>query len=346
MIHAGLQEVAYAHWHWICWPECRLQRQPEGLDGALHRAACALLPAAAPHAVSSAALPAKLCVTAARPASGRIGWSTSRSACACGRRRWQRQQQGRRQRVPQSEDEQSRNPALTDFNCMLEQLHIVFFCQYCNTHFVRGCDGRVLMPRSRQRSTGVDTQDLIRAIGQRAQSISSMAAAIGPCSRVGLAHPLPGVRARACRALLQPRRALHVCVTRQRRLGRTAATIAAMAAPPAWPAAAAAAAGGGGALGTFALAGIVMAALLALAASWQRCNSDLFKIPGPKQLPLLGNLAELGHPQAHQTIVDFANKFGSLVRWAGSECYSSSYRLHLAPWDDGANESRHDWPAW
>lgn len=77
----------------------------------------------------------------------------------------------------------------------------------------------------------------------------------------------------------------------------------------------AAAAGGGGALGTFALAGLVMAALVALASSWRRSMSDLSKIPGPKQLPLLGNLIELGHPQAHQTLVELANRFGSLMRW-------------------------------
>ena len=75
-----------------------------------------------------------------------------------------------------------------------------------------------------------------------------------------------------------------------------------------------AAAGGGGALGTAALAGLLMAALLALAAGRRRNSGDLSKLPGPKQLPLIGNLADLGHPQAHQTITEWANRFGSLVR--------------------------------
>ena len=140
------------------------------------------------------------------------------------------------------------------------------------------------------------------------------AALIGPARGVGLASPLPGPRAGTRRAALAPRPAPRICGGVTKRLSRPALAIAAMAAPP-WPAAMAAAAGGGGALGTFALAGLVMAALVALASSWRRSMSDLSKIPGPKQLPLLGNLIELGHPQAHQTLVELANRFGSLMRW-------------------------------
>jgi hypothetical protein len=103
-----------------------------------------------------------------------------------------------------------------------------------------------------------------------------------------------------------------------------------MAAPP-LPAALAAAASGGGVLGTFALAGVVMAALLALAASWRRSRSDLSKIPGPRQLPLLGNLAELGHPQAHQTIVELANRFGSLVRCELFDRALAAWHAHPLP---------------
>ncbi len=143
-----------------------------------------------------------------------------------------------------------------------------------------------------------------------------MAAAIGAPGRAGLAGPYPGPRASALWGPLRASRAPRVCGRIQKRLRRPAVAIAAMAAPP-FPAALAAAAGGGGTLFTVALAGVVMAALMALAASWRRSRSDLSKVPGPKQLPLVGNLSDLGHPQAHQTIVELANRFGSLVRWAG-----------------------------
>lgn len=149
------------------------------------------------------------------------------------------------------------------------------------------------------------------------------AAVIGSASGVGLASPLPGPRAGIRRAALAPRPAPRICGGGAKGLSRPALAIAAMAAPP-LPAAMAAAAGGGGALGTFALAAMVMAALLALASSWRRSMSDLSKIPGPRQLPLLGNLIELGHPQAHQTLVELANRFGSLMRWAVLERLGST----------------------
>lgn len=151
-----------------------------------------------------------------------------------------------------------------------------------------------------------------------------MAAAIGAPGRAGLAGTYPGARPSALRAPLGAGRAIRVCGGIQKRLRRPAVAIAAMAAPP-FPAALAAAAGGGGALGTFALAGLIMAALLALATNWRRSRSDLSKIPGPKQLPLVGNLADLGHPQAHQTIVELANRFGSLVRCGGLGWASTPY---------------------
>lgn len=130
--------------------------------------------------------------------------------------------------------------------------------------------------------------------------------------RAGLAARV-GIPRSAHRSLLHSSRPRRVCGGRKAH-PRRPIVLAAMA-TPAWPAALVAAAGTGPALGTFALAGLVMAALLALAAGWRRNSGDLPKMPGPKQLPLIGNLADLGHPQAHQTIADWANRFGSLVRW-------------------------------
>lgn len=68
----------------------------------------------------------------------------------------------------------------------------------------------------------------------------------------------------------------------------------AAAALPGWPALAAAAGGAGG-LATALVAGVVMAVLLALAG--RRRRGDLDKLPGPRQVPLLGNI-ELADPQA------------------------------------------------
>lgn len=110
---------------------------------------------------------------------------------------------------------------------------------------------------------------------------------------------------------------LRVCVDRARRRapGTTPLRrLGVMAAMPGLAVPAALTAGGGAVGGAFLLAGLLLAGLLVLARQSRSHSMVAGSLPGPKQLPVLGNLRDLGHPQAHQTVAEWANRFGGLVR--------------------------------
>lgn len=58
---------------------------------------------------------------------------------------------------------------------------------------------------------------------------------------------------------------------------------------------------------TFAIAALVLGVVLGL--SIVSSSHDLHRIPGPPGIPVLGNLLDVGHPQAHQTIAAWAQKW-------------------------------------